>query len=163
MEDPHMVAKFVAFLVARGIVSSTMVKHVGNIRKVLVWRAGLGVTADEHNHLQALLYWVDVLNKQCTNLVVPSRAQHAMTNLPSAKEVVVWQLEVLQHSSLMLAHDINTHGTMHRHKTALASQDAAMLAMCFGFLPPLRLACVRTCLHPDFVQEHGGCMDLDCM
>lgn len=162
LEDPHMVVKFVAFLVARGVVATTLAKHVSHIRKVLVWRGSLGISMQDHSHITAVIQWVDVLHKQCHNLVTPSPTHHVRSNLPSAKEVVHWQIKVLDHSCLLLAEDIYNKGTLHRRSTALATQDAAMLALCFGFLPPLRLSCVRTCLHPDAVLELGGCIHEEC-
>jgi hypothetical protein len=162
MEDPHKIASFVAFLVAREVVSSTITKHLTHIKKVLVWRSSLGGRVEDLTRLQHVIEWVDILHKQSPNIALPPRGVLQRVNLPSAKEVLKFQLDVLEHSTSMTAEDVNKWAKMTRPKTAQACQDSAMMAMAFGFLPPLRLGCIRTCLHPDHVQPQGGCEDDEC-
>ena len=162
MEDPHNVAKFCSFLVARGVVSTTLAKHISAIRKVLAWRSSLAQPTSRHARLQAVIRWVDVLHKQSHNAGAPSRSVVHRSNLPTAKEVLGFQLQVEKLASQLLAEDTMKWGGMHRQVTYKAAQDSAMLALCFGYLPPLRLGCIRTCLHPDFVMESGGCLEEEC-
>jgi hypothetical protein len=162
LEDPHHVASFASFLVARGVAVSTLVKHINTIRKVLVWRQSLAKEAAQAAKLLAVIGWVDVLQRQCPNAALPSQAALLHSKLPHAKEVLAWGLKVEKLAAQMAAADITRWGQLTRPATAKAVQDAAQLAMMFGYLPPLRLACVRTCLHPDCVQPSGGCMDTEC-
>lgn len=162
LEDPHHVAGFAAFLVARGVAASTLVKHICTIRKVLVWRQSLAKDAAQAAKLLAVIRWVDVLQKQCPNAAMPSQAPLQHSKLPHAKEVLALGLRVEKLAAQMAAADITRWGQLTRPATAQALQDAAQLAMMSGYLPPLRLGCVRSCLHPDGVQPSGGCMDTDC-
>lgn len=162
LEDPHHVASFASFLVARKVVSSTLIKHLSTIRKVLVWRQSQATDAAVAIRLQAVLTWLEVLQKQCHNAAMPSQAPAMHHNLPHAKEVIAWQLRVEEAAAQAMAFDIGKFGKMFRASTARACMDAAQLAMMFGYLPPLRLGCVRTALHPDHVQASGGCMDEEC-
>lgn len=128
----------------------------------MAWRQTLGGTAEQHAKLEAVIEWLDVFHKQCHNVALPSTANLQKTKLPHAREVLLWQLQVERFAEQEHATDIKRFGKMHRHATAVASQEAAMMAMMFGYLPPLRLACVRSLLHPDQVLASGGCMDEDC-
>lgn len=161
MEDPHNIAAFGAFLVAREVVSTTLSKHMTSIRKVLVWRASLPMDVDHRAKLQAAIAWLDVLHKQCHNAALPSTARLQQTKLPHAREVMSFQVQVEKLASMLQAEDITVYGSLHRKQTAKATQDAALLSMLVGYLPPIRLSCARTCLHPDHVVE-GGCMDEEC-
>jgi hypothetical protein len=162
LENPHKIAAFVAFLVARGVVSTTITKHITHIKKVLVWRASLGGPLPAVSLLKEVMEWVDIMHKQCPNIALPSRGPAQRINLPTATEVLKFQLAVMDHSQTMLAEDISKWQGMKRAKTAQACQDSAMMSLAFGFLPPLRLGCIRSCLHPDHVQDSGGCQDAEC-
>ena len=63
LEDPHLVVKYVAFLLARQVGANTMTKHLTHIKKVLVWRASLGGAEEQATTMQALLEWVEVLHR----------------------------------------------------------------------------------------------------
>lgn len=149
-------------MVARGVVSSTLGKHVSALRKLVAWRCSLGQLASHHAKLQAVLTWMDTLHKQCHNACLPSKAALMKTNLPHAKEFIAFQLNVEAQADKLLSEDTKMHGTMNRHKTAIACQDAALLALMAGYLPPPRLAALRSLCHPDSVMSEGGCMDDDC-
>ena len=125
-----------------------------------MWRASLGGEATQASMLQEVLQWVDILNKQSPNIAQPSKAPLQRVNLPTARDVIKFQLDVMAHSTTMTAQDINKWGQMTRQKTAQACQDTAMMCLAFGFLPPLRLGCIRSCLHPDHVEQ--GCLDTEC-
>jgi hypothetical protein len=162
MEDPHQVVAYAAFLVARGVVAGTLSKHLSTLRKVLAWRASHTTDPTAHNKLQAVIAWVDVLLKQCMHVATPSNSNLQQTKLPHARDVLQWQLKVYQYADGQLANDITKWGKMFRHETVKACQDAALLGMCFGHLPPPRLRCIETALHPDHVQTSGGCLDPEC-
>lgn len=160
MEDPNNIANFMSFLQARGVASPTIDKHITNVRKVLVWRSSLGGPAAEHARLQEVIGWVDILHAQSAHIGHPSRALEARTDLPHATEVLRFQLKVIKHSTEMLAYDIRKWGCMTRRDTAEACQDTAMACLAFGFLPPLRLGCIRSCFHP--LHTGDGCTDEQC-
>lgn len=162
LEDPHNVARYAAFLVARQVANTTLSNRVSEIRKVLAWRASAAETVSQQQRLQAVLKWVDFLHRQCPNVSLPSPALHNRTNLPTASQVIGWQLKVEAHARQLLTEDTELHGKMYRSDTCRAAQDAAMLALSFGYLPPLRLSCIRTCVHPDFVASSGGCCESSC-
>lgn len=84
------------------------------------------------------------------------------TSLPHAKDFMALQVKVEAHAQKLLTEDIHRYGAMHRRTTAVAWLNAARLAMMAGYLPPLRLAAVRSMCHPDHVLPSGGCMDEDC-
>ena len=84
------------------------------------------------------------------------------SKLPHAKDFMAFQLLVEAEADQLLAEDIQLFGKMSRHKTALACLNAAMLALMAGYLPPPRLAALRSTCHPDHVLTSGGCMDEDC-
>lgn len=162
MEDPHKIAAFVAFLVARGVVSSTVSKHITHIKKILAWRASLGGSVASASLLTDVMDWLDILHKQCPNIALPPKGHAQRIDLPPAKDVLKFQLSVIEHSTSMASEDIARWGRMTRATTARACQDTAMMALSFGFLPPLRLGCIRSCLHPDHVRASGGCQDNEC-
>lgn len=162
MEDPHNLARYAAFLVARQVKASTLAGHVTTIKKVLTWWASRGAEERQYIKLQAVIKWVEVFSRQCKNVAVPPTHTLQRVNLPSAKQVMIWQLQVDGHADRMLAEDVKRHGRMYRQETAKACQDSALLAICFGHLPPARLQCIRTAVHPDHALASGGCMDPDC-
>lgn len=157
------VAEYAAFLVARQVVASTMQKNLAVLRKLLSWRMTL-VDARElaARRLHAVGNWLDVLMKQGPNAALPNQGHMQRTKLPHARDVLKWQLKVEEATDSLLAKDIALNGKIVRHSTACASQDAAFLALAFGYLPTPRLMCIRTCLHPDRVIDWGGCLDTDC-
>lgn len=161
MEEPTNIANFMSFLQARGVTTLTVDKHITQIRKVLVWRSTLGASAAQHARLQEVIGWVDILHAQSAHIGHPSRVLEHDASLPQAKDVLQFQLKVIQHSTHMLAYDIAKWGKMQRQATAEACQDTAMACLAFGFLPPLRLGCIRSCLHPLHVGQ--GCTDQECM
>lgn len=161
-EEPNNIAAYGSFLVARGVVSSTLGKHISALRKLVAWRCSQGQLAVHHAKLQAVLTWMDALHKQSHNACLPSKAGVMKTNLPHAKDFIAFQLGVEAQADKMLSEDTHTHGTMMRRKTAVACQDAALLALMAGYLPPPRLAALRSLCHPDSVWSEGGCMDDDC-
>ena len=163
MEDPEGIASFAAFLVARDVNADTLTKHVSAIRKVLTWRASRGgMTAAQHHLLTAVINWVATLQSQCQYAARPPMSNMRRAELPSAREVLRWQLQIEGAASQMLAQDVRQQGRMYRQATAVASLNAAFLGLAFGYLPPPRLACLRTCLHPDYVEDAGGCIDEAC-
>lgn len=105
--------------------------------------------------------WLGVLHAQSPGIASPSAGKMSRRRLPHAGEVVAWQLGVEQHARTTYTWELENHGTM-LVKGAKAYQDAAMMAMMFGYLPPLRLACIRTCRHPDFCGFGAQCMEADC-
>jgi hypothetical protein len=162
VEDPHMVVRFVSFSIARGVVAGTVIKHISNIRKALAWRASRGGDIVTSNHRQAVAAWLDVVQRQVKNVAQPSQQPARIANLPSAANVLRWQVKVEEIAIEERAKDIAEWGTMTRTDAATATQNAAQLALMFGYLPPLRLACIRTCLHPDAVAAGTMCSDAEC-
>lgn len=159
MEDPHSVAAYAAFLVARKVVSSTLVRHVAAIKKVLAWRSTLGGTQHAHARLEAVIKWTDALQRQCQHAAPPPMAHLQRTRLPHARDVLAWQLAVQEHADAELAADLLRHGRIQRVKTLRACHDAAMLDMMYGYLPPPRLSCIR------YVWTSEECVKVpfDCM
>jgi len=143
LEDPHNVAAYASFLVARKVVSTTLVRHVAAIRKVLAWRASLGGSSRAHAVLQEVLKWTDKLQRQCQHAATPPVSNMQRTKLPHAREVLKWQLVVQHEADSLLAEDLQRKGALDRQETARAVQDAAFLDMSFGYLPTPRLACLR--------------------
>lgn len=163
MEDPHNLVAYAAFMIARKVVNTTLSKHVVTIKKVLVWRASMEKDASQHTRLQAVMDWVDIFHKQCHNVALPSTSNAQRVGLPHAKDVLKWQMRVDKDANEMLAADIKQKGKMFRRASAIKCQDAALLGMMFGHLPPPRLMCLRTMLHPDKVLfAGGGCLEKDC-
>lgn len=155
-------AAFASFLVARKVVVATLTKHLCTIKKVLVWRQSIAQDVALAVRLQAVLTWLEVLQKQSSNAAQPSTTPLQHSKLPHAKEVIAFQLQVEEHAATLTAAEVHEAGKLFRPSTATACQDAAQLALMFGYVPPLRLACIRSCLHPDAVQPSGGCMDEQC-
>lgn len=156
-------AEYASFLVARQVAASTMQKNLAVLRKLLCWRiAVMDATAAGSARLQAVDAWMDKLMRQAPNAALPCQGPMARTKLPHAREVLKWQLQVDEGADALLAEDKDRHGKLYRTQTARALQDSAFLAVAFGYLPTPRLACIRSCCHPDHVSEDGGCMDDSC-
>lgn len=143
LEDPHNIAAFVAFLVARQVQSTTIVGHVGALRRVVCWRASKGMSDAAYGRLQAVIKWIDTLQRQCSNVGLPSQSPLQRTKLPHAREVLRWQLRMEAALDSLLAEDIERHGRMTRMATIKASQDVAFCELAFGHLPTPRLSCIR--------------------
>ncbi len=62
----------------------------------------------------------------------------------------------------LVAADYKRWGKMHRSITVNAVREAGMFSCLIGYLPPMRLSCLRTMCHPDKVLSKGGCMDDSC-
>lgn len=162
IEDPHNVVSYAGFLVARGVNQTTLRGHMANIHKVLVWRTSLGGAAHHIQQLERVDGWWEAFFSQCGNLAPPSTSRLQRTKLPHAREVIRLQVKVEATARDMLAEDIRQRGAAFRRNTYRALLEAAILALMFGHLPPVRLACIRSCLHPDHVLPSGGCMDEGC-
>jgi hypothetical protein len=102
-----------------------------------------------------------MLIRQVPHCTVPSQRYVRKSNLPQPGVLIAFQDRLESKAAALLREDERTHGGMFRQRTALTCMNAALLAMCFGRTPPVRLTCIRTCRHPDHV-EPGGCDDESC-
>lgn len=156
--------------VARGCSNTYLEKLTCNIGKVLLFRRAetrdSNLTFTRSAHIDRVLEWLDSLRRQLKYVTTPSQGPSMRAALPHASLVIRWQLLVESRADSLWAADMRRFRRLHTEAAALALSDAAQLAIMFGYLPPLRLACVRTLLHPDYVDVPGPegvyCTDPEC-
>ena len=158
--DPFTYSHFVSFHMARG----TGCLHLRNIlshsRKVVAWLSSTRPTLKTHFH--RVDQWMELLSRQAPFAAPSTKRTY---NLPTAKDLLLFQAKHVEAKANRLWEDVLLHSDpqlplLMPKPCARACMDAAMLSLMFGYFPPLRLACIRTCIHPDHVG--GPCMDPDC-
>jgi hypothetical protein len=123
----------------------------------------LGGIPSHMRRMQHVMKWVDGLAAQSSNLGLASTATTLRSKLPKAKQMINFQLKVSAHAKALEEEDKARYGKPHRMETLKASADRARVALMFGFLPPMRLKCVRTLLHPSAPASATGlCQEAGC-
>ena len=149
--SPHLVGAFINFHITLQHCSSTIKAHVYTSLKVLAWwstkpgghDSGLQKMREE---------WLPNLSAQL-GLSLPKPVKTAST-LPSAKALVT---VIYQKRLAVLAAIQDTGMTA---ALARALHDVALACTIFGYLPPIRISCVRGLVLPSYA---GKCHKEDCI
>lgn len=165
--DPYLLVTFIAFLLARKLTAGSIQKHCVVARKVITWlkiqlhRSDPEGTIAEVVALHAMVPWLHTLSQQLSKVAAPSPSLQIKAILPPAKEVLRWQRRLEREAFAAYKAAKERWGGMIA-SVAWMLHNIALLALLFGYLPTLRLACVRTALHPDHAAAAGRCSDPDC-
>ena len=149
--SPHLVGAFINFHITLQHCSSTIKAHVYTSLKVLAWwstkpgghDSGLQKMREE---------WLPNLSAQL-GLSLPKPVKTAST-LPSAKALVT----VIHKKRLAVLAAIQETGMT--AALARALHDVALACTIFGYLPPIRISCVRGLVLPSYA---GKCHKEDCI
>ena len=153
-------ACYASFMLAKKASINTMSNNLSTARKVAQW---LRAHAEPSRaaELKGVLSWMEDLK---LNLVraVPRKRKDPVT----LQEQAQWAsaAEVLQLVN-MLAEASQSPAVQQNHTPANARtvHDACLLACMFGYMPPLRLFCLRTLALPSHpLPPQGRCLDPDC-
>lgn len=150
--SPNLVAAFISFHIALKHCSTTIKGHVCTALKVLAWwstKPGGNDTGLKQMREQ----WLPTLSAQL-GLTLPKPVKTAST-LPSAKAL----LTVIHNKRVAVLAAIQEQGMT----AALARglHDVALVSTIFGYLPPIRISCVRGLVLPTYT---GACHKLpDCI
>ena len=149
--SPHLVASFMSFHIAMKHCSSTIKQHVATSVKVLAWWSTKPGGHDKGLQ-QMRQQWLPNLSAQIGR-ALPSPTKSAST-LPSAKTL----LSVIhtQRQSVLAA----MHQGGMSAKLARSLHDLTLASTVFGYLPPIRISCIRALMLPTYV---GSCLKPDCI
>lgn len=149
--SPHLVASFISFHIALRHCSSTIKQHVATSLKVLAWWStkpgghdiGLKLMREQ---------WLPTLSSQ-VGLAIPKPVKSAR-DLPTAKTLLT---TIVQQRLAVLKAIQETGMTAALARTL---HDVTLGSTVFGYLPPIRISCIRSLVLPGY---DGACHKPDCI
>ena len=130
-------AAYLSFQKARGNTIGTLTCQISGARKVLKFLLSQTDTLAVREQIDAASTWLSQLNRQLA-IVMPKPVD--TTELPTAS-TVVRMVEKLRQDTMKL---VPPPGQPMCQEFARALHDACLACCMFGYLPPVRLVCLRT-------------------
>ena len=149
--SPHLVASFMSFHIALRHCSSTIKQHVATALKVLAWWSTKPGGHDPGLKLMRE-QWLPTLSAQ-VGLALPKPVKSA-SDLPTAKTLLT---TIVQHGHGVMKAIQETGMTA---TLARALHDVTLASTVFGYLPPVRISCIRSLVLPSY---DGPCHKCDCI
>lgn len=149
--SPHLVASFMSFHIEMRHCSNTIKHHVATSLKVLAWWSTKPGGHDTGLH-QMREQWLPNLSAQ-VGRALPQPTKTA-SQLPPAKTLMTLIHQQRQH----VLSSIKVAGMT--AKLARSLHDLTLASTVFGYLPPIRLSCIRHLLLLDY---SGPCPKPDCI
>ena len=155
--DLQSYAAYISFQRAKGNVYNTVSQQLASARKMLEFLAIKGgVTATA---AAAARNWLSRLNKQLATVLPLGSTTIDLCDLPSAHEIV----QLIERFKCTTLGGLPPPGQPLSLETAKTLQQAALSCCIFGYLPPVRLVCLRTLQVPDSSKcLFGGCLKFGC-
>lgn len=158
--DCESYAAYISFQKAKGNKYIHIQQQIASARKTLKFLQ-IGYEEDDgvFKKTIAAIEWLSLLCKQLSN-VLPQRSDRPdISELPAAHEVVLLIERVKQSALLKLP----PMGQALSWDSARLMHDASLASLMFGYLPPIRLVCLRTLQMPHSVRcLVPGCLKPDC-
>lgn len=155
LEGSH-VAHYIAFHKHKGNTIGTLSSQMASLRKVLKF---LSTQTDEQavkQHIEAEIIWISTLNSQLGHLM-PRESPDVQ--LPGAQQVV----RAIDNLRVKAVHALPPSAIPVGLRQARLFHDALLACFCFGYLPPIRLICLRTLQNPWAKGcQHRGCKNQKC-
>lgn len=152
----HSVAEYIAFHKLKGNTIGTLASQIASLRKVLKFLGTQATNPATRTHIDAEIKWLSILNSQLAH-VMPRESPDV--KLPEAHQVVR-AIEALRRKALIAVPAVNSVVSL---GVARLFHDALLACFCFGYLPPVRLICLRTLQHPSARGcLHKGCRNQNC-
>lgn len=149
-------AAYLSFQKARGNTIGTLTCQISGARKVLKFLQSQANTLAVKEQIDAASTWLSQLNRQLA-IVMPKPVD--TKELPTAS-TVVRMVEKLRQETLKL---VPPPGQPMCPEFARALHDACLACCMFGYLPPVRLVCLRTLQLPGIRGCHyKGCCNTEC-
>ena len=152
----HSIAAYLSFHKTKGNTIGTITAQIAGFRKLLKYLESKTVNQMTHQHIHKQVRWLSNMNSQL---------QHAMPrvepeiNLPPAHEVI----RHIENLRLNAMQALPAQGQPWSLEAARLFHDGALACLMFGYLPPVRLLCLRTLQHPDVAGcLHKGCTLQNC-
>lgn len=156
--DGHSVAKYISYHKHKGNTIGTLSSQIACLRKALKYLSSQSKQQSVQQHIEAEVNWLSILNSQLCH-IMPKEI--STIQLPEAKDVVKF-IERLKWKALHAYMGI-APGSVISMKLARLFHDALLACMIFGYLPPLRLVCLRTLQQPCAKGcLHKGCKSKKC-
>lgn len=154
--DGHSVAHYVAYHKHKGNTIGTVNSHIASLRKVLKFLGTQTQHQAQQDHIKAEIQWLSTLNTQL-QYIMPREV--ADVKLPEVAEVVR-TIEAFRVKAVFSAPAADSAVSL---RAARMIHDALLACLCFGYLPPIRLICLRT-LQTPFAKGclHKGCKHKKC-
>lgn len=154
--DGHSIAAYLSFHKTKGNTFGTITAQIAGFRKLLKYLESKTANQTTHQHINKQVTWLSNMNSQL---------QHAMPrvepeiSLPAAHEVIR-HIEALRLNAIQAR---PAQGQSWSLEAARLFHDGALACLMFGYLPPVRLLCLRTLQHPDVAGcLHKGCTIQNC-
>ena len=154
--DLESYAAYLSFQRAKGNAFQTVSQQIASARKTLVYLQ-LHHMPDEliFSKMVAAREWLSRVNKQLAHIMTKPNMKQDISDLPHAHEIV-HLLEKLRQKALQ---SLPPLGQLPSIETARLMHDACLACCMFGYLPPIRLVCLRTLQMP----ESGLCLVPGCL
>ena len=155
--DLESYASYVSFQKAKGNTYVHISMQLASARRVLVF---LGRGGDELKvRCDAAKDWISRLCKQLSSVMPQASTRTDISDLPAAHEIVQ-MIERVRQSALSSLPPV---GQVMSQETARLLHDASLACLMFGYLPPIRLVCLRTLQMPGSIKcLVPGCTKLGC-
>ena len=150
-------AAYISFQKAKGNVYNTVSQQLASARRVLDFLGTKGhqtatVAASAKN-------WLSRLNKQLASVLPQGAVTIDLCDLPAAHEIV----QLIEKFKCTALRELPPPGQPLAIETARTLLQAALTCCIFGYLPPVRLVCLRTLQIPESTKcLFGGCLKLGC-
>ena len=155
--DLHSYAAYISFQKAKGNVYNTVSQQLASARRVLEFlgtKGGQTATA-----AAAARNWLSRLNRQLATILPQGSTMMDLSDLPPANEIV----QLIEKFKCSALGSLPPPGQPFSIETAKTLQQAALSCCIFGYLPPIRLVCLRTLQVPDSTKcLIGGCLKFGC-
>lgn len=158
--DLHCYAAYMSFQRSKGNTYTTLSMLISFARKVAAYLKKSFVPGSmQAVGVEAALAWYNRLNNQLARVMPQASVRAELEELPSAREVVLL-IEKLKQSALR---SLPPLGQIMSFESARLLHDACLACLMFGYLPPIRLVCLRTLQLPTTAKcLVPGCLKPGC-
>ena len=156
-KDAHKYASYLAFLLKKENASSAFTQQISTAKKVVSF---LRTSADavEGRHLDDVKAWLEQAKGQLAAGLPKRKRNVADLEAEGAWEDAHVIVQLLDKFRLAVLERVPQQSLCIPH-TARMLHDAALSSLMFGYMPTLRLSCLRSLKAP---QAHPKCSDPDC-
>lgn len=150
-------AAFISFQVAKGNSHNSLAHQLAHAKRVTQFLAR-GPGSGLQDSVAAMHSWMHRLKGQLTSLLIKPRADVGQLEADGAWMDARTIVTALESFRLQVLRQLPEYGD-YSLSTARLLHDACLVNTLFGYLPPVRVACIR---HLQLPSATVGCLDGDC-
>ena len=150
-------AKYISFQIAKGNTFTSLAHQLAHAKRVTQFLAR-GANATLQASVDSIQAWLQRLKVQLSSLLVKPRADIGQLEEDGAWVDARTVVTVLEAFRVEVIKDLPEFEDLSQY-TARLLHDVCLTNTLFGYLPPVRVACIRKLQMPGSNQ---GCLDPDC-